>query len=225
MNAPEPTDPLPGAPERTQAGAPRRAPHPIEVESYRILRSRIDTSGLPPLSKAVTERTVHAVADVSFAATLVLDEDALRAGRDALLAGAPLVVDTRMAAAGITARETIVPLANPRAADLARAEGTTRSAAAFRLAAQEHPDGAVWAIGNAPTALFALLEEIAAGRVRPALVVGLPVGFVGAAESKDALAASGVACLTNRGERGGTPVTVAAIHALLFHRDPEPATA
>ncbi|MGX6449983.1 precorrin-8X methylmutase, partial [Patulibacter sp. S7RM1-6] len=105
------------------------------------------------------------------------------------------------------------------------AEGTTRSAAPFRLAAREHPDGAVWAIGNAPTALLALLEEVAADRVRPALVVGLPVGFVGAAESKDALAASGVACLTNRGERGGTPVTVAAIHALLFHRDPEPATA
>jgi precorrin-8X/cobalt-precorrin-8 methylmutase len=211
--------PLPGAPERTAAGAPRRAPHPIELESYRILRSRIDLSHLPPLSRAVTERTVHAVADVAFAETLVLDEDALRAGRDALLGGAPLIVDTGMAAAGITARETIVPLRDPRAAQRARETGSTRSAAAFALAAADHPDGAVWAIGNAPTALFALLEEIAAGRVRPALVIGLPVGFVGAAESKAALAAGGVACLTNRGERGGTPVTVAAIHALLFHRD------
>lgn len=219
--------PLPGAPAPAPSGvgAPRRTPHPIEVESYRILRSRLDLDGLPPLSRAVTERTVHSVADVSFAGTLVLDEDALVAGRAALLAGAPLIVDTRMAAAGITARETIVPLADPRAAERARKTGSTRSDAAFRLAAADHPDGAVWAIGNAPTALFALLEEIAAGHVRPALVIGLPVGFVGAADSKAALAASGVACLTNRGERGGTPVTVAAVHALLFHRDPEAPTA
>ena len=217
-------DPLPGAPEPAPSGvgAPARTPHPIEVESYRILRERLGDrlDGLGPLSRAVTERTVHSVADIAFGETLVLDEDALVAGRAALLAGAPLVVDTRMAAAGITARETIVPLADPRAAERARATGSTRSDAAFRLAAQDHPDGAVWAIGNAPTALFALLEEIAAGRVRPALVVGLPVGFVGAAESKAALHRSGVPCLTNRGERGGTPVTVAAIHALLFHREP-----
>lgn len=222
--SPEGPAPLPGAPVPAPSGvgAPARTPHPIEVESYRILRERLGDrfDGLPPLSRAVTERTVHSVADVAFADTLVLDEDALRAGRDALLSGAPLIVDTRMAAAGITARETIVPLADPRAAERARRTGSTRSDAAFRLAAADHADGAVWAIGNAPTALFALLEEVAAGRVRPALVVGLPVGFVGAAESKAALARSGVPCLTNRGERGGTPVTVAAIHALLFHRDP-----
>jgi precorrin-8X/cobalt-precorrin-8 methylmutase len=222
--SPEGPSPLPGAPVPAPSGvgAPARTPHPIEVESYRILRERLGDrlDGLGPLARAVTERTVHSVADVAFADTLVLDEDALRSGRAALLAGAPLVVDTRMASAGITARATIVPLADPRAAERARATGSTRSDAAFRLAAADHPDGAVWAIGNAPTALFALLEEVAAGRVRPALVVGLPVGFVGAAESKAALARSGVPCLTNRGERGGTPVTVAAIHALLFHRDP-----
>ena len=217
-------EPLPGAPERTTAGAPRRAAHPIEVESYRILRSRLDLSHLPPLSRAVTERTVHAVADVAFAATLLLDEDALRAGRAALLAGAPLIVDTGMAAAGITAREAIVPLRDPRAAARARETGSTRSAAGFALAAADHPDGAVWAIGNAPTALFALLEAVEAGIARPALVVGMPVGFVGAADSKRALAASGIPCLTNRGERGGTPVTVAAIHALLFHRDDPPSS-
>lgn len=222
--SPAPDAPLPGAPVPAPSGlgAPARTPHPIEVESYRILRERLGDrlDGLGPLSRAVAERTVHSVADVAFGETLVLDEDALVAGRAALLAGAPLIVDTRMAAAGITARETIVPLADPRATERARATGSTRSDAAFRLAAAEHPDGAVWAIGNAPTALFALLEEVAAGRVRPALVVGLPVGFVGAAESKAALEHSGVPCLTNRGERGGTPVTVAVIHALLFHRDP-----
>lgn len=223
MSRSQPDAALPGAPVPAPrgVGAPARTPHPIEVESYRILRDRLGDrlDGLPPLSRAVLERTVHSVADVAFADTLVLDETALAAGREALLSGAPLVVDTRMAAAGITARETLVPLADPRAAERARTTGSTRSDAAFRLAAAEHPDGAVWAIGNAPTALFALLDEVAAGRVRPALVVGLPVGFVGAAESKAALAASGVPCLTNRGERGGTPVTVAAIHALLFHRD------
>ena len=90
-----------------------RAIHPIEAESYRILRSRIDLSHLPPLSRAVAERIIHAAADVAFGATLVLDEAALERGRAALLAGAPIYCDARMAAAGITTREPIVPSAPP----------------------------------------------------------------------------------------------------------------
>jgi precorrin-8X/cobalt-precorrin-8 methylmutase len=185
--------------------------HPIEVESYRILRSRIDLSHLPPLSRAVAERVIHASADVSFGESLILDEDALRRGRDALLAGAPIYCDSRMAAAGITSRRPIVPLDDARAVS---GEGVTRSAAAMRLATAEASDGAVWVVGNAPTALAELMAQ---PPPRPALVVGLPVGFVGAAEAKETLARSGLPAVTNRGERGGSAVAVAAVNALIYY--------
>jgi precorrin-8X/cobalt-precorrin-8 methylmutase len=188
-------------------------PHPIEQESYRILRSRIDLSHLPPLSRAVTERVIHASADLSFGETLVVDEAALERGHAALLGGAAIVCDARMAAAGITRRTPLVPLGDPRTAARAAAEGTTRSAAAMRIAAEEVGPGAVWVVGNAPTALFSLLEH---PPPEPALIVGLPVGFVGAADAKAALAASGLPCVTNRGERGGSAVAVAAVNALLY---------
>jgi precorrin-8X/cobalt-precorrin-8 methylmutase len=188
-------------------------PHPIEQESYRILRSRIDLSHLPPLSRAVTERAIHASADLSFAGSFIVDEAALERGRAALAAGAPIVTDARMVAAGITRREAYVPLGDPRTAARAAAEGTTRSWAAMRIATEEVGPGAVWVIGNAPTALFALLEHPPPA---PALVVGLPVGFVGAADAKAALAASGLPCVTNVGERGGSAVAVATVNALLY---------
>lgn len=190
-----------------------RPVHPIEQESYRILRSRIDLSHLPPLSRAVAERVIHAAADVTFGASLVLDEAALEQGRAALLAGARIVTDARMVAAGITSREPWVPLEDPRTAARAAAEGSTRSAAAMRVAAEEVGPGAVWVVGNAPTALRALLEHPPPA---PALLVGLPVGFVGASEAKAALAASGLPSVTNRGERGGSAVAVAAVNALLY---------
>jgi precorrin-8X/cobalt-precorrin-8 methylmutase len=113
-----------------------------------------------------------------------------------------------MAAAGITSRSPIVPLDDPRASG-----GPTRSAAAMRLAAAEAPPGAVWVVGNAPTALA---ELVARPPAAPALIVGLPVGFVGAAEAKAALAASGLPCVTNVGERGGSAVAVAAVNALIY---------
>jgi len=189
------------------------AVHPIEAESYRILRARVDLSHLPPLTCAVTERVVHASADLEYAGTLMLDEDSLRAGRAALLAGAPLVCDTRMVAGGITRREASVPLLDPRTATLAARDAITRTAAAMRLAIAETGPGAVWAVGNAPTALFELLERPPRD---PALVVGLPVGFVGAAEAKAALAMSGLPFVANRGEKGGSAVAAAAINALLY---------
>jgi len=187
--------------------------HPIEAESYRILRSRLDLSHLPPLSRAVAERIVHAAADVALFETLVLDEGALARGRAALRAGAPVVVDSRMTAAGITSRAARVPLDDPRVPARAAAAGVTRSAAAMRIAAEEAQPGWVWAVGNAPTALFALLEH---SPPDPALIVGLPVGFVGAAQAKAALAGSGLPCVTNRGERGGSAMAVAAVNALLY---------
>ena len=190
-----------------------RAVHPIEAESYRILRARVDLSHLPPLARAVTERVVHASADLEYAETLLAAEAPLRAGRDALLAGAPLVCDTRMVAGGVTSREAWVPLADPRAAEIAATAGITRSAAAMRLAVAETPAGAVWVVGNAPTALAELLERPPRD---PALVIGLPVGFVGAAEAKAALAVSGLPFLANRGEKGGSAVAAAAVNALLY---------
>ena len=195
------------------------AVHPIEAESYRILRARVDLSHLPALTRAVTERVVHASADLEYAETLVADEDALRAGREALLAGAAVVCDTRMVAGGITRREATVPLLDPRAAQLAASEGITRTAAAMRVAVRETGAGAVWVVGNAPTALFELLERPPRD---PALIIGLPVGFVGAAEAKAALAASGLPCVANRGEKGGSAVAAAAVNALLYFDEAAP---
>lgn len=184
-----------------------RAPHPIETESYDILRARVDLSALPPLSRAVVERVVHASADLDYVTDLVCDEDALTAGLEALRAGAPVVADVEMVAAGITAREVVC-----RVRDVTPATGRTRSAAAVRAAYDEVGPGAVWVVGCAPTALTAVLELNA----RPALVVGLPVGFVGASEAKAALRASGLAALSNVSEKGGSAVAVAAVNALLY---------
>lgn len=188
-----------------------RAAHPIEVESYRILRSQVDTERLPPGTRAVTERVIHASADLDYASDLVCEEDALHAGCRALAAGASLVVDVRMLAAGITSRQCVVAL------DLAPAssQGLTRSAAGIRAAAAEHPEGAVWVVGNAPTALRELIRLAAGGVLRPALVIGLPVGFVDAAAAKGALRESGLPALSNRSAKGGTAVAAAAVNALL----------
>ena len=195
------------------------AVHPIEAESYRILRARVDLSHLPALVRAVTERVVHASADLEYADTLLADEAALVSGREALLAGAPVVCDTRMVAGGITRREATVPLLDPRAAQLAASEGITRTAAAMRLAVAETGAGAGWVVGNAPTALFELLDRPPRD---PALIVGLPVGFVGAAEAKAALAGSGLPCVANRGEKGGSAVAAAAVNALLYFDEAAP---
>ncbi|MEV7327945.1 precorrin-8X methylmutase [Micromonospora sp. NPDC093244] len=191
-----------------------RVAHPIEVESYRILRERVDLSHLPPLSRAVTERVVHASADLAYVDDLVCDEAALEAGLAALRAGVPVVTDVAMVAAGITRAglELVCPVAEPAAAELGRAAGITRSAAAVRIALDRVGPGAVWVVGCAPTALVELLTVDAA----PALVVGLPVGFVGAAESKAALRASGLPAVSNVGEKGGSAVAAAALNALLY---------
>ncbi|MGC4768326.1 precorrin-8X methylmutase [Micromonospora sp. DT44] len=194
-----------------------RMVHPIEVESYRILRERVDLSHLPPLSRAVTERVVHASADLAYVDDLVCDEAALEAGLAALRAGVPVVTDVAMVAAGITRAglELVCPVAEPAAAELGRAAGITRSAAAVRIALDRVGSGAVWVVGCAPTALVELLTLDAA----PALVVGLPVGFVGAAESKAALRASGLPGVSNVGEKGGSAVAAAALNALLYSEE------
>jgi precorrin-8X/cobalt-precorrin-8 methylmutase len=190
--------------------------HPIEVRSYRLLRAEVDTAALPPRTRDVVERVIHTTADPSWREDLVIDEDALEAGAQALAGGADLVVDVGMVAAGITAYPSMCLVASPEAARLAREHRLTRSAAAVRLAAGQARDGAVWAVGNAPTALVELLSLAAAGRVRPALVVGVPVGYVGAVEAKAALRGSGLPHVSNRSARGGSAVAAAAVNALLY---------
>ncbi len=189
----------------------RASVHPIEQESFEILRSRVDLSHLPPLSRAVVERVVHSSADLSYVDDLVLDEPSLSCGRAALAAGAPVVADVQMVAAGITTVDAICRIREAQAtADL------TRSAAAVRLAFAEVGPGAVWVVGCAPTALY----EILALHVEPALVIGLPVGFVGAAESKAALRDSGLPAVSNVSEKGGSAVAAAALNALLYEERP-----
>jgi precorrin-8X/cobalt-precorrin-8 methylmutase len=190
-----------------------RTVHPIEEQSYRILRAIVDLSHLPPLSRAVTERVIHASADLGYADDLVLDEASLASGLAALRAGAEVVVDARMVAAGITARRARCVL-DQKGSDAL----PTRCAAAVRQSVAKLGPGAVWVIGCAPSALGALLDSDA----RPALVIGLPVGFVGAVGAKAALAASGLPALTNRSAKGGSAVAAAALNALLYHdRSPE----
>ena len=192
-----------------------RRVHPIESESYRILRALVDLSHFGPLGRAVAERVIHASADPEYAQTLVLDEPTLEVGLEALRRDAPIVTDVHMVAAGITARETLCLVSDPRARDLSEQLGITRSAAGFRLAAERVGTGAVWVVGNAPTALFELLETDGS----PALVVGLPVGFVGAAESKVALLQSDLPGVANRGPKGGSAVAAAALNALIYYEE------
>lgn len=190
--------------------AERTEPDPIEVESYRILRSRLDLSHLPPLARAVTERVIHASADLGYATDLVCDEEALAAGAAAIARGVPVVTDVAMVASGITGYPVICKIGDSLATRLARTVGITVSAAATRLAFGEAGPGAVWVVGCAPTAL----EEILRRDVSPALVIGLPVGFVGAAAAKEALRSSGLPAISNVSEKGGSAVAAAAFNAL-----------
>jgi precorrin-8X/cobalt-precorrin-8 methylmutase len=204
--------------ERAPAGrAPGREVHPIEQQSYAIVRARAGTAGLPPWTAAVVERVVHASADPQYAADLVCREEDLAAAAEALRAGAPVAVDSAMVAAGITAREVVCRIRDPQAARLAARAGLTRAAAGIRLAFAETGPGAVWVIGTAPTAL----AELLALEPSPALVIGLPVGFVGAVAAKQALRDSGWPSVTNRSEKGGAAVAAAALNALLYRGAPD----
>lgn len=194
----------------------RASVHDIERRSMAVLAGRCDLSILPPLTRAVTERVVHSAADLRYVEDLVLDEAALRRGWQALSDGAPIVADSRMVAAGVTSTDVQVPIADPTVAPEAARTGDTRSATAVRLVAERVGPGAVWVIGNAPTALEAVLVHAR----DPALVVGLPVGFIGAVEAKDALRASGLPAVSNRSELGGSAVAAAAVNALLYTASP-----
>lgn len=187
------------------------ATSPEVEESYRIIRSRIDLSRLPKLSRDVTESVIDASADFDYFTDLVCDEESLLDGVAALAAGAPVIADTAMVAAGITGCPVFCKINDSLTRRLARTAGISHAAAAARLALGEAGPGAVWVVGGGSAALTEMLNR----RAEPSFVVGLPAGFVGAAEAKDALRASGLPSISNVSEKGGPAVAVAAFNALL----------
>ena len=193
----------------------------IYRRSFAIIRAESDLSTIPASAQTLAVRMIHACGMTDLPADIRCSDDVVAAGRRALQAGAPILCDARMVADGVTRtrlpadNEVVCHLGEPGLAELAARLGTTRSAAAM-----EHwlplLDGAVVAIGNAPTSLFRLLEMIDAGAPRPAAILGIPVGFVGAAESKQALVdhGAGIPFATVLGRRGGSAMTAAAINAI-----------
>ncbi len=196
-----------------------RDPAAIYRRSFALIREAADLADLPRDLKPVATRLIHTCGDVSIVDDLIASPGAATRGRKALAAGATLLVDAEMVAAGITSRNARCFLNDKRVPALAKRLGTTRSAAAVELW-RPHLAAAVIAIGNAPTALFHLLEMIAAGAPRPALILGFPVGFVGAAEAKAALAKNpwGIPFIAVKGRRGGSALAAAAVNALLTRR-------
>jgi precorrin-8X/cobalt-precorrin-8 methylmutase len=198
-----------------------RDPREITRRSFEILRRETDVSALPPDVAEVALRVVHACGMPDIVPDLAFSGDVADAGRAALQAGAVVLADCEMVAGGVTrarlpaGNRVLSTLNDRRTPELAKQLGTTRSAAALDLWGDDLK-GAVVAIGNAPTALFRLLEILAAGAPRPAAILAFPVGFVGAAESKEALieAGLGIPFLTLRGRRGGSAMAAAAVNAV-----------
>jgi precorrin-8X/cobalt-precorrin-8 methylmutase len=193
----------------------------IYRNSFAIIRSEANLDVLPLDVAKVAVRLIHACGMTDIVADLGYAPTAVQSGRAALAAGAPILCDCRMVAEGVTRRrlpannQVICTLNYPEVPELAQRLGTTRSAAALELW-RSHLEGAVIAIGNAPTALFRLLEMLDTVATKPAVILGFPVGFVGAAESKAALAADNrnVPFLTLHGRRGGSAIAAAAVNAL-----------
>jgi precorrin-8X/cobalt-precorrin-8 methylmutase len=198
----------------------------IYVDSFATIRREASFAHLPVDAERVAVRMVHGTGQIDLAHDLVIHPDLVSTARTALRLGAPIITDAHMVASGVTRarlprdNEVLCALRDARVPELARAMGTTRSAAALSLLS-DRLDGAVVAIGNAPTALFHLLEMLHDGSPRPAAIIGCPVGFIGAAESKQALeeADLGIAFLTVRGRRGGSAMTASALNALAQERE------
>lgn len=196
-------------------------PSAIYAKSFEIVRKEARLDRFQPQMQKVVTRMIHACGMVEIADRIAFSDHAAQIGAEALRAGAPILCDCEMVGAGIIRRylpndnQVIVTLNDARVPDMAASLGTTRSAAAVELWG-DHLDGAVVAIGNAPTCLFHLLEKLERGGPKPAVILGFPVGFVGAAESKAALAADpkGVDFIALRGRRGGSAIASAAVNGL-----------
>ena len=192
----------------------------IYARSFATIRAEADLARFTGAAERVVVRMIHACGMIDLPQDIEVSPGFAEAGERALRAGAPILCDTRMVADGITRQrlpadnDVICTLGDPRVPGLASEMGTTRSAAAMELW-REHLPGSVVAVGNAPTALFRLLELLDEGVGLPAAVIGIPVGFIGAAESKQALARDGrVPFVVVHGRRGGSAMTAAAINAL-----------
>jgi precorrin-8X/cobalt-precorrin-8 methylmutase len=191
----------------------------IYRRSFATIRAEADLSGFPADVAQVVVRMIHSCGMTDLPRDVAYSADVIKQARAALRDGAPILCDAHMVAAGITRsrlpvdNQVVCTLRDPAVGALAAELGTTRSAAALDLWG-DRLDRAVVAIGNAPTALFRLLELVGNGAPRPAAVIGIPVGFVGAAESKQALAASGLEYLVVHGRRGGSAMAVAAVNAI-----------
>jgi precorrin-8X/cobalt-precorrin-8 methylmutase len=197
----------------------------IYRRSFATIRAEADLSGLPPDVADVAVRMIHACGQVDLTGDIAYSPGVVTAAREALRDGAPILCDAMMVASGVTSarlpkdNEVVCTLREPEVPAIAARLGDTRSAAALELW-RDKLDGAVVAIGNAPTALFHLLDMIDAGAPRPAAILGIPVGFVGAAESKAALAArTDLEYLVVHGRRGGSAITAAALNALACEQE------
>jgi len=207
-------------------------PEEIEAESFRIIEAEVGTHPWDPSEWPIVRRVIHTSADFEYARSMAFSLDAVSRGVAALKAGRGIVTDTTMAMAGI-AKPRLATfgitascfVGDPEVAREARREGVTRSILAMRTGAAE-PGAGIFVIGNAPTALFELLRLVREEGFRPDLVVALPVGFVGAAESKDRLIFEGselrVPFITNRGRKGGSNVAAAVVNALLILAEASP---
>ena len=195
----------------------------IYARSFAIIRSEARLARFAPIEERVAVRVIHACGQVEVAEDIFFTHGAAEAARAALIRGALIFCDAKMVAEGVTRarlpadNSVIVTLADARTPALAARLSTTRSAAALDLWGEKLA-GAVVAIGNAPTALFRLLEMIESGAPRPAAIIGMPVGFVGATESKEALLASGLPAIIVRGRKGGSAMA-AAVNALASERE------
>ncbi|MEV6096743.1 precorrin-8X methylmutase [Nocardia sp. NPDC051981] len=197
----------------------------IYRRSFATIRAEADLARFPADVSQVVVRMIHACGQVDLAGDVEFSTDVVAKARAALQGGAPILCDAKMVASGVTRKrlpagnDVLCLLDDPRVPELAARMDNTRSAAALELWS-DRLDGAVVAVGNAPTALFHLLDMLDAGAPRPAAVLGIPVGFIGAAESKQALAEyGGVEFLTVRGRRGGSAITAAALNAIASEQE------
>ncbi|MFC8382058.1 precorrin-8X methylmutase [Nocardia sp. NPDC056952] len=197
----------------------------IYRRSFATIRAEADLAGFPADVERVAVRMIHGCGQVDLAPDIAFSAGVVAAARAALHAGKPIICDANMVASGVTRKRlpadnaVLCNLTDPRVPELAARLGNTRSVAALELL-RDQLDGAVVAIGNAPTALFHLLDMLDAGAPRPAAIIGIPVGFIGAAESKQALIDfGGIEYLTVRGRRGGSAITASALNAIASEQE------
>lgn len=206
----------------TKPLAPLIQPDAIEAESFRIIDAEVGPHEFSVIEWPIVQRAIHSTADFDLGRSMIFHPRAVEAGIAAIRRGAHVVADVQMIQAGVSAGylaefggRVYCYMADPDVAERARAEGTTRAIQCMRKAAREAP-GAIYAIGNAPTALLELVRLVEDGEASPSLIIGVPVGFVSAAESKEQLRTQAlVPYITNRGRKGGTPVAVSITNALL----------